>query len=166
MTDRELDALVAEKVMGWTRPRIRSDNVPPCPVADFDYANPPPELEAWRSDYYWRERGGACWRSPPHYSTDMRAAWQIVKHVPGDFALRRSCEVTFGDGSSDSESFTAYFAGSADATAPTAPLAICLAAFKSVGVTIQSPLLATLIADIKPIMRPAAPVASPADSGS
>lgn len=80
---RELDALVAEKVMGWTRPRVSVGlgERPPCPVKDFDYFNPPPELEEWRSSYFWRRPDGACSNDPPCHSTDIAAAWHVYGHL-------------------------------------------------------------------------------------
>lgn len=64
MTDRELDAVVAEKVFGWRlshRPgygHIRKDStVPPCKY--------------------------------PHYASDIEPAWHLVYSWRGDFELRR-----------------------------------------------------------------------------
>ena len=56
---REMDALVAEKVMGWTNPRIT-------PSGRFRITPP------MGGKYH----GG---QMPPKYSTDIAAAWQVVE---------------------------------------------------------------------------------------
>jgi len=113
---RELDALVAEKVMGW------------CVGSDGEEV------------FYDDKRGWVC---KPHckpiisqgivayYSTSISAAWEVVEKlaVSGkcSFAIERfrnkpySWQVEFGLG----VGWTVY--------ADTAPLAICLAALKAVG---------------------------------
>ncbi len=63
---RELDALVAEHVMGW-----RSVSKP-------KEAPDPKDLE----DYFGIAEG-ACWLVP-HYSTDIAAAWQVVEKIYAD----------------------------------------------------------------------------------
>ncbi len=84
---RDLDALVAEKVMGET-----------------------------------------CLFTAPAYSTDIAAAWQVVDKL---HALSFYLEV-------GSAGWMARFANisATEASAATAPLAICLAALKAVGVTV------------------------------
>ena len=111
---RELDALVAEKVMGWTR--------------DDRGAWVPPGCRPLRNGYY-TERPGC-------YSTDIAAAWRVVEamRVAGWYT-----KVEDGHDGPPSENprgwhcrvSRAYdwFEGWAD----TAPLAICRAALAAVG---------------------------------
>ena len=126
---RELDALVAEKVMGWHRVHDGLNER----WADVNgygaYVNrgdgtPPPGM-------FW---------SP---STDIAAAWQVVEHMrlrwdhgnsTTDFWTIKDCgpsgwrvEIEFCP---DHDAPIVIYAE----TPPTAPLAICLAALKAVGV--------------------------------
>jgi hypothetical protein len=104
---RELDALVAEKVMGL-QPLRRE--VPPDPGAFLDL---------------------------PHYSTDIAAAWEVVEKLTG----RRDKDIGFALTVNPGTIGTSFSA--LDGTehwhvnASTAPLAICLAALKVVGVDIE-----------------------------
>ena len=95
---REFDALVAEKVMGWTKPR-KGGQIPPCPdVGQWDYFNPPREIEDWRSDYHWREPNGTCWHEPKPYSASIEAAWEVHRKACGWLFSRRQkylAELTF-----------------------------------------------------------------------
>jgi hypothetical protein len=59
MTTRERDALVAEKVMGWTRVRNMGD------------------CDEFRKNDYWGFNGVYTDRIP-HYTTDISAAWQAA----------------------------------------------------------------------------------------
>lgn len=119
---RELDALVAEKVMGciisfkgWRYGRCGCD----------DTKGP---SHMWTPDHETYE-----WPAP--YSTDIAAAWEVVEKMGNwhgfDFAIWKK-EVGewragwFEDGWEGLE-------GRADATAESAPHAICLAALKAVG---------------------------------
>jgi hypothetical protein len=134
---RELDALVAEKVMGWE------------PVND-------PDTGLW-----WRVPKGGYNPSgfqsedaPPAYSTDIAAAWQVVEKITrplanirnGEWCLDRlgyRCCEHDEDGVHGEWrcSFRAY-KGEDDewvhVTASTAPLAICLAALKACGVEVPA----------------------------
>jgi hypothetical protein len=119
---RELDALVAEKVMGWT-----SDLYAHSLMGEKVrlWLPPPPSDVAHTAD------------TLPRYSTDIAAAWEVVEKVsgpglafelvdvgsfnPGYTELPRWC-ASFGDGN-------VVIAEEAD----TAPHAICLAALKAVG---------------------------------
>ena len=113
---RELDALIAEKVMGLTR-------------HDESYVA---EGVGKVLRFVWRDGCGTCVYSGdmflPHYSTDIAAAWEVVEKADlwslygsiGDGPYR-AC-IQFGD----REGLM---------TADTAPLAICLAALKAKGVT-------------------------------
>ncbi len=110
---RELDALVAEKVMGGLT------NIKPCSLAD----------------------------GPPHYSTDIAAAWEVVEKIQSsEFSLssgyctsdqaktnlridihkeRNGYELQFMD--RKGHTYCAAY------DCPTLPHAICLAALKAVG---------------------------------
>jgi hypothetical protein len=59
---RELDALIAEKVMGWTVELIVNS---PCDA-----------FEEWRDAQGWRYGP-----NPPLYSTDIAAAWEIAEKL-------------------------------------------------------------------------------------
>lgn len=74
---RELDALVAEKVMGWTAVfRLAGGNIP-YGFPDDDYNRDVDEHRkhgtcGFPTDYH---------REPiPEYSTDISAAWEVVEH--------------------------------------------------------------------------------------
>ena len=121
---REMDALVAEKVMGFT--------------LDYEFeqiTNAPNVKELRSSDDEW----GIL----PNYSTDIADAWAVVNHFVGTDGREQDF---FIECWSDGEWFVAFHpAGyqSRDPKAncdgretgkPSAPLAICRAALKSVGV--------------------------------
>ncbi len=117
---RELDALVAEKVMGlkivvkvWgTGKKYRSFSVG---EPDYIYSSDRPE--------------GELINSVPRYSTDIAAAWEVVEKLGQHFQLfsptdnRPSWEARFRDGRFKLVT----------AEAATGPHAICLAALKAVG---------------------------------
>ena len=106
---RELDALVAEKVMGWV---------------DYDT-----DTESWRigeSDLgtHWRPVEGA------RFSKDIAAAWEVVGY------MRAKDEWAFSLGTdTDGDWDATFWEGDTfhDATADTAPHTICLAALKAIG---------------------------------
>jgi len=61
---REMDALVAERVMGWTLGRR--------------YAN-------GNGEWQGHPHGGTLtWDQTPRYSTDIRAAWEVVEKMRAD----------------------------------------------------------------------------------
>lgn len=114
---RELDALVAEKVMGWTK-RISADHT----GSEIKVLRNMGIIYAWK-DAERKERG----LDVPAYSTDIAAAWQVAEMMRGlDFRLNKDGDwvCCFGG--------TVAFCGESD----TAPHAICLAALKAVGVEI------------------------------
>lgn len=108
---RKIDALVAEKVMGWRPP---SED-----VADL-----------WERSKVWYSPETASAEHLPDYSSDIADAWEVVEKLesedPGYFNLSVTTPpgwyVTFVDPDS-----CAY--------ADTAPLAICLAALKAKGIS-------------------------------
>lgn len=123
MTNREIDALVAEKVMGWM----------PFPLADGEVME----------GYYYN--GITTWPTPaPNYSTNIADAWQVVEMLSDEYEYDHVtisssnkvwyCDIVKNlpaneDGELDSDVW--------DHTASTAPMAICLAALKAMGVEIE-----------------------------
>ena len=121
----ELDALVAERVLGWVRHRSKLESgrwslFPPGEAPDWmvpatDGAGPP--ITSWEP-----------------YSADMTAAWRVVAHL---HSRRFSAAVSLDVDHTQGDAF-AYFRGQAprrrgrdpegSARAATAPLAICRAA--------------------------------------
>lgn len=108
---RELDALVAEKVMG---------------ISDFKHA----QLDANNMCPRCYRPSGAndflpvqCVPAP--YSEDIAAAWTVMERMPPRTYLRK-----------DDDRWLCKIADIAGASAETASLAICLAALKAVGVTV------------------------------
>lgn len=142
---REIDALVAEKVMGWRR-MTYAEQYAKCP-RPHGYGNDNRLTSYWHSSelhngvYREAARAEDC---PDYYepedawspSTDIAAAWEVVIHLRSkdyiDFELRME---------PGRESATASFimpAGNRiSASANDAPAAICLAALKAVGVEID-----------------------------
>ena len=111
---RELDALVAEKVMGWT---IRNGDW----VDGEGYA----QWEAFDSDYSDSPRFAP--------STDIAAAWAIFEKTLGHVE-RRGHPIP-----GEEWLATIWYEGKAgQAFADTAPLAICLAALKVVGAEVPA----------------------------
>ena len=116
MTDRELDALVAENIMGW-----HNENYP--------------------SALPWTAPAGRCYAFTeiPHYRTDIAAAWEVVEAVykkTGSWILvapsldRYVAYEQTGCADPDFGAFCEY--------ADSAPRAICLAALKSVGAEVPA----------------------------
>jgi hypothetical protein len=108
---RELDAFVAEKVMGWTRHRrMDGDDV------DYDFNWVPPQFKG----------DVAYWRLLPHYSTEIRDAWEVVKESNAMFELYSN---------PIRKTWTARFKGpfEGSVTVETAPHAICVAALRAIG---------------------------------
>lgn len=128
---RELDALVAEKVMGW-HSRITPE-IPTYPLIGPDRAVPPGETLT-------KDRG---YKEIPHYSTDIAAAWDLLKHLDTQgvwvYNLSNACENSWsctlcqrvGPGYSGLTYHQVWLV-------QTAPHAICLAALKAVGVEVEA----------------------------
>lgn len=150
---RELDAEVAEKVMGWTGIGQWSCEI--VPDDDDWFGVPPGAIEKFKSN----ELTKTCWPIP-NYSTDIAAAWLVFEKLS-------QSELTCSTGDpNDGGSHISYVKShptkaasvvypvverfgcqfwSADgsmigfAEADTAPLAICLAALMAVSTPSQSP---------------------------
>jgi hypothetical protein len=118
---RELDALVAEKVMGWHREDV------PQPGRSW-YGGivpnqPPPQV--------WVDPDGEQWDKPWPWSTEIAASWAVVEKL-GDQGL--SFGLVSPGAKAESTGWSALFAGWAQAKdIATAPLVICLAGLKAVG---------------------------------
>lgn len=104
---RELDALIAEKVMGTFIP-----------------AGSNPSL---RDDAWLNERGYLVWEPPP-YSTDIAAAWLVVEKLKQSYDI---VDILFANHYVSCKVWKDFMIAEEDAE--TAPLAICLAALKAVG---------------------------------
>lgn len=121
---RELDALVAEKVMGWA------------PNYPGGWPHPP-------KDEPNRKRHMAADGTTviPAYSTDIAAAWEVVEKV-GPLFGQRSFHLRWAPVMKDDDTpwLASWFdinvdhdTGAAHGRGGTAPHAICLAALKAVG---------------------------------
>lgn len=113
---RELDALIAEKVMGWT----------------WD------ESTAWSPSGGRNSRTGRPddpWWWLPHYSTDIAAAWEVFEKIPMTIYAPHASLAAGEYENVDQWVAEARLPSkeSISESADTAPLAICLAALKALG---------------------------------
>ncbi len=120
---RELDALIAERVMGFIRIDITiNDEQKPLVTKEW--------LDEWDgelSDAYWWGRD--IYQSVPHYSTQIADAWLVVEKLRSEsIAMVVS---TYGAREYSSCHFLYKGVCSETYWAATAPLAICLAALKA-----------------------------------
>lgn len=115
MTDRERDALIAEKVIGAEREEVNYT------IGHSSYTSVFWHIGGWRFDE----------ASLPHYSTEIGAAWRVVERLHAQRV--RVAVIAYLDGNYRCElrgqgtEFLLAMEG------PTAPAAICLAALKVVG---------------------------------
>jgi len=121
---RELDALVAEKVMGWKDCKVHPD----------------PKFAA----------AGLCGLKPnrlpnpiewgiapvPHHSTDIKAAWEVVEKLKGKELSHLTLTYWPVPDEWSCEDAQNEDNPKIGAVAKTAPHAICLAALKAVGYTL------------------------------
>lgn len=118
---RELDALIAEKVMGL---QTCSDPIGRCAAAKLT------PCQCWGvPDRNGIVSGG----ERASYSTDIAAAWEVMEKLREQWAVElhgrdQAWAVLIEDG----DEVSAHFIATEEAD--TAPLAICLAALKAVGV--------------------------------
>lgn len=111
---REIDALVAEHVMGYT--------TRPSTIATYDSRTRQKGIED-RLVWVTPDGLGAGY-DPPRYSVAITEAWEVVERMRGDYIFSLLDHIT-----SWSASFVKLRGfGSKSIEAPTAPLAICLAA--------------------------------------
>jgi hypothetical protein len=144
----ELDALVAEKVMGWSQiPLTESKDEN---VRQFISLKEFLSEEGWQ---IWRRpdtgREWVVWHenSPARFSTNIAAAWEVVEKMHESPTHRiclygkeggshsMVCSFSWKDGGSD---FGCQI-NLLEARASTAPHAICLAALKAVGADLSTP---------------------------
>lgn len=123
MDNREIDALVAEKVMGlipcdkWTPINLGSAGGPALlKNCQHDNCYPATRLNDWV---------GGC----PEYSTDIAAAWQVVERFTQKWKYVFKLQNHYSFNFDTYEATLNGYGGSAN----TAPMAICLAALKAVG---------------------------------
>lgn len=124
---RDLDALIAEKAMGWTK-RVSADHTQSSIRAFRSFG----VIYAWR-DKNRREMG----LDVPLYSTDIAAAWEVVEHLRSQGIavtistmgprVNTSAHITYADGR---RSERLHWGNSG-------PHAICLAALEAVGVEVE-----------------------------
>ncbi len=99
----EIDSLIAEKIFGW-----KLDD---------------------ESALVWLLPDGSRRGALPHYSTDIADAWQVIEHMNDrGWSPTVFCEFQWWIAN-----FFTDIAGSFEASAETAPLAICLAALRAMG---------------------------------
>lgn len=122
---RKLDALVAEKVMGHENDVVAT--IPAIPP--HNWIEPPGQP---------RRAIAFAGFEPPHYSTDIAAAWEVVEKIKNTHEW--SIENDQGEinewlvSVTEIERQPGVLATGHCAEAPTAPHAICLAALKACGV--------------------------------
>lgn len=75
--------------------------------------------------YYMPSAGHSVRKLIPHYSSDIKAAWEVVKRLHG-------CQINMGRRAIVTLFYGPRMSDSARAEAPTAPLAICIAALRAV----------------------------------
>lgn len=129
----DLDNLVAEKVMGWYRKDYRETGFAKQLERQGKSLHPD-----WRpAQEYWYclengkdERKASLSWSP---STDIAAAWQVVDRMKDQYTFMLSYRQHDGDYFVCFDPVNRY-----EEIADTAPLAICLAALKAVGVEVES----------------------------
>lgn len=119
MTDNELNALIAEKVMGWS-------DVSSNEVAIFGR----PPRGHWQHQFMTIDI--------PDYCNDIAAAWQVVEKHPHYISLIRSNDNgRFGFKETPTWKCRFYAPEKFEAEADTATRAICLAALEAIKVNGQ-----------------------------
>jgi hypothetical protein len=125
MTLREIDKLVATEIFGWKKAHrpVESKTTVSAMIKS---------LLDEDQGYWWLLPDGTGRDDIPHYSSDIAAAWDVVTKLRNEFDVEievlsesHRCELK---GADPNNRFFIY--------APTAPLAICLAALKSKGIEI------------------------------
>lgn len=116
---RELDALIAEKVMGLAN------------IEQGANAFGKPTVTSQLRDGFVVGIKGAI----PHYSTDIAAAWEVLENIIRKGPFREKFALEWMPHPNLEQSYWAVFStiNSCIATSKTAPHAICLAALKAGG---------------------------------
>ena len=134
MTDRELDALVAEKVFGkiiFTYEEMRDE-------AEKIWAKQPHCYQFLRGFNAWKDDNGTtrCEQRFGRFSTEISAAWLVVEKMR---QLGWYFEIDCGNASCTPHArFSVYGKGRGEAS-DLAPRAICLAALKALGIELPTP---------------------------
>lgn len=127
MTPRQRDQFVAERVMGW-------DRNAPCP-GRFVPKDPEPDglyCPTCQAEIAWGDKWDHDTPIPPAYTTDMSAAWSVLASFPD-----ASVEVHAHLGRYRCAIQSASQHGYAERMQSPCE-AICLAALRAVGVSIES----------------------------
>lgn len=133
---RELDALVAEKVMGATWRNITKGGRKRC--LSFVASRPLVTIEEKKTIYHGYNQDNL-----PHYSTDISAAWEVVEEFRRGWQHKKAAAVIdlhISDIVDMNDSHVSIYAPDikkVEAWGNTIPLAICLAALKAVGVEVD-----------------------------
>lgn len=116
---RELDVLIAKGVMGW-KYVVDMDGRGWIDTRDGQFIDGYNSYDLDHDDF-----------DPPPYSTDIAAAWEVVRHMESvhDYWMRLEYEASDWTG----VDFIKVNGPIHRATGATAPLAICLAALKACG---------------------------------
>lgn len=137
---RELDALVAEKVMGWKR--VEKPHKFGTGITIHLRAPGKPEEPNTVCEYITGDIAAPCLPSEfiPKYSTDIAAAWYVVEKIKHNGpAEAKDMDATLTIEEADGEWWVGWrwheWTGDG-ASAQSAPHAICLAALKAVGVEV------------------------------
>ena len=119
---RKLDALIAERVMGWVSTEL--------PLTEF--------LKRTIGDEKivpgWLEDDCSDWRTNPHtlppYSSDIAAAWKVIEKINNTFGIKFVVLPTGVTGIEMAKQLPAEFGYAVKVVvdAPTFPLAVCRAA--------------------------------------
>ena len=128
---RELDALIAEKVMGWTVYRWNSEGGYDAWLKGFRAADAHAIFLSnsnTLSCFSHVDNNDRLQIKEWHPSTDIAAAWDVVKHLQRPFSLER-----WSDGRWQA-SFASKIARGMWPVAETSELAICRAALRWLGV--------------------------------
>lgn len=122
---RELDQLVAEKIMGWRKHAVEGywHNAPTDQLYDASWIG---GSNLGTYDYCWFDLDGF-----PRYSTCIARAWEVVERAD-QFEMHGS----IGDG--PYRAWLSFADKDEEASALSMPLAICLAALKAVGHDVTS----------------------------
>lgn len=125
MDNREIDKLIAVNLFGWKKWKFQNPSRIPGQVA-FEYETlVPPEYDGSNLQHLNM--------IIPHYSTDISAAWQVVEELH-----KRKDYVSFTIGHNiNYETYTARYGTQIWVENIFAPMAICLAALKAVGVEVS-----------------------------
>ena len=141
MTNREIDALIAEKVMGWVKKTItlavKNKEGYVQSWEETCLVNPKfPDVDLLHRLEFSEDQSDK--QKMPYYSTSISDAWEVVEKMKRHFP-----SIVYNSSDSNSSMWNISFwkdefgGESWDAIAETAPRAICLAALKVIGVKIE-----------------------------